>query len=227
MNSTRKLFKTTIINLLNQYGTDEVLSEAALPAYAHKNFIIDYIFWQRLSVANNYILKNYDINSTILDFGCGTGVMSYNLAINGFNVTAIDLDLKPIQVLKENINYPQSIDFIEGNILDIQFNDKKFDVIVALDVLEHIPLDKLPLFLEKFKSLLNPNGVIIVSGPTENILYKIGRKLAGNDFTGHYHETTISKIKTTFYNYYKVKTLKKLIWPFVLFEIFSATSKND
>jgi 2-polyprenyl-3-methyl-5-hydroxy-6-metoxy-1,4-benzoquinol methylase len=104
----------------------------------------------------------------------------------------------------------------------MNFETQKFDVIVALDVLEHISLDVLPIYLEKFDLILKPNGYFIVSGPTENKLYKLGRKIAGNDFTGHYHETNISEIKAVFKNTFQVNTICKLIWPFFLFEIFYA-----
>ncbi len=226
ISTTKKLFKSKILQLLELQGTDEVLSEAALPAYAHKNPIIDYIFWRRLSIAADFIKENSAKKSHILDFGCGTGVFSYEMAKNGHQVLALDLDLTPVHLLSKVISYPESITFVQGDFFTTDFKDQTFDFIVALDVLEHIPLDKLPLYLEKFNTLLKDGGYVIVSGPTENILYKIGRKLAGNDFTGEYHETTIAKIKAVFSQNFKVTTLKKLIWPLTLFEIFQAKSKS-
>lgn len=221
MKLTKRLFKNTIRDILDKQGTDEVLSEAALPAYAHKNFLIDYIFWKRLDVVSKFIDKQSNNKSSVLDFGCGTGVLSYELASKNHIVTAIDLNLKPIEILKNKIDYPDSIHFIQGDIFVIDFT-KKYDFIVALDVLEHISIEELPKFIDKFKSLLNPNGHIIISGPTENTLYKIGRKIAGRDFTGDYHHTDISMIKKVFVNHLNVKTLARLIFPFVLFEIFTA-----
>jgi 2-polyprenyl-3-methyl-5-hydroxy-6-metoxy-1,4-benzoquinol methylase len=225
MKKTKKLFKENISLLLERQGTDEVLSEAALPAYAHKNPIIDYIFWKRLEIAANFVSANSKPNSNILDFGCGTGVFSYEMALRGYNLTSLDLNLKPVELLKNKIQYSENIAFIEGDFFALNFEENSFDAIVALDVLEHIPLNELPLFLEKFDKILKKDGCIVISGPTENILYKIGRKLAGNDFTGEYHETTISKIKDVFESKFKVKTLAKLIWPFTLFEIFFANKK--
>lgn len=225
MKQTKKTFKSTISKLLQSQGTDEVLSEAALPAYAHTNPIIDYIFWKRLDLATSKVKKELPENSNVLDFGCGTGVMSFELAKSNYNVTSIDLDLTPINLLKDKIEYPNRISFIEGDIHNVDFENKKFDAIVALDVLEHIPIEDLPKYIEKFQEILNPEGIIVVSGPTENILYKIGRKIAGNDFTGHYHETTISKIKAVFNSKMKISSLGKLIWPFTLFEVFYA--KNN
>ena len=222
MKNTKKIFKNTITEILNNQGTDEVLSEAALPAYAHKNPIIDYIFWQRISLAVEFIDKNVNSNAAILDFGCGTGVLSFELAKKGFNLTSIDLDLSPLNLLQSKIKYPSNITFIEHDFLTMNFESQKFKAIVALDVLEHIPLEILPEYLKKFDELLQPNGFIIVSGPTENWLYRIGRKIAGNDFTGHYHETNINKIKNVFNLNFQVKLISKLIWPFTLFEIFYA-----
>jgi len=224
--NTKKLFKSKILQLLASQGTDEVLSEAALPAYAHKNPIIDYIFWKRLAIAGDFIKDNAGQKANILDFGCGTGVFSYEMAKSGHDILALDLDLTPVHLLSKVISYPENISFIQGDFFTTDFKGQTFDFIVALDVLEHIPLDKLPLYLDKFNELLKEGGHVIVSGPTENILYKIGRKLAGNDFTGEYHETTIAKIKAVFSNNYKVTTLKKLIWPLTLFEIFQAKRKS-
>jgi 2-polyprenyl-3-methyl-5-hydroxy-6-metoxy-1,4-benzoquinol methylase len=220
MKHTKKIFKENIVKLLQQQGTDEVLSEAALPAYAHSNPLIDYIFWRRLISASDCISQHCKPGAKILDFGCGTGVFSYEIASKGYVTTSVDLDLKPVELLKKYIDYPITIDFREGEVFTLNLEENSYDAIVALDVLEHIPIDELPKYIEKFKSLLREGGCIIVSGPTENILYKMGRKFAGKDFTGHYHETTISKIKAVFSRSFEVKLLSKLLWPLTLFEVF-------
>ena len=64
------------------------------------------------------------------------------------------------------------------------------DAIVAAEVLEHIePLDDT---LRLFESLLRPTGRLVVSLPTENRLYRLGRRLAG--FHGHYYESNAASI---------------------------------
>lgn len=220
--NTKQVFKTAINDILNVNGTNEVLSEAALPAYNHKNPIVDYIFWKRVEIAIKDVISDLKKDRNILDFGCGTGVLSYHLSKLGYNLTAIDIDLSPKNQLSEYIEFPKNINFIEGDILKLNF-DEKFDAIFALDVLEHIPLIDLPIFLKCLDDLLLPNGRIIISGPTENIFYKIGRYFAGSDFTGNYHETNIFLIKIEFVKVFKVKALKKLLFPFTIFEIFRAT----
>jgi 2-polyprenyl-3-methyl-5-hydroxy-6-metoxy-1,4-benzoquinol methylase len=220
-NDTRQLFKAEISNVLklqNSYA----IAEAALPAYAHKNPIIDYIFWSRVKTAYNYAKQNVEPNGKILDFGCGTGLLTYALAKNGFKVTGSDVEFAPLDLMKQRIDYPEEINFIKGDLLFQSIPKSSFDLIIALDVLEHV--SNLDDYISLFKSILKPNGVIVVSGPTESKLYKLGRKLAGKQFSGEYHVSNIDFIKNKFSKQMPVKVIKRLIWPFTLFELFVATN---
>ena len=213
----KRRFKSALRTIVADHKSYEV-DEAALPAYAHANPLIDYIFWQRLRVAYDYALS-HDVTN-VLDFGCGTGLMSYALAAAGKNVTAVDLNFQPLMLVKEKITFPDSITFIEGDLLRYDFGTRKFDLILALDVLEHIT--DLQPYVERFASLLTAHGSIVVSGPSENRLYKFGRYLAGSRFTGDYHVSNIANIRNEFSRHLTTRTIKKLVWPMTLFELFSA-----
>jgi 2-polyprenyl-3-methyl-5-hydroxy-6-metoxy-1,4-benzoquinol methylase len=212
----KKLFKTTISEILNTQGTNEALNESAFPAYANKNPLIDSLFWYRVEYSYNYLLKN---SSTVFDFGCGSGVLSYALAQRNIDVTAFDLTLAPINIIKDKISFPKNISFIEGGLTELKaIEENKFDSIAALDVFEHI--NDLEPYIEVFKKILKPGGFIIASGPTENWLYKMGRKIAGKDYSGDYHETNIIDVRTSLEKIAEVKKLK-IIYPLLpLFEIF-------
>ncbi len=214
---TKVKFKNAIQSVLDEKSSYEI-DEAALPAYAHRNLFIDYIFWQRIKIAYKYGLTYK--NRKVLDFGCGSGLLSYALAKNGVSIVANDVEFSPLNLLKEKINFPEEIEFIEGNLLTTNIGEKSFDLIIALDVLEHI--SNLDEYILLFKKLLKKNGVIIVSGPTENVLYKIGRRMAGEKFTGDYHVNNIGNIRMQFSKHLRTKMIKKIIWPFTLFEIFIA-----
>jgi 2-polyprenyl-3-methyl-5-hydroxy-6-metoxy-1,4-benzoquinol methylase len=146
------------------------------------------------------------------------------LAQESFSVTACDVEFSPLHLVQKKIDFPNDIDFIEGDILDMELPKNSFDIIFALDVLEHI--DSIETYIVLFEKLLKPDGVIVVLGPTENVLYKIGRKIAGSRFQGDYHVTNISLIKASFKKLLTVSTLKKLVFPIVLFEMFTATKKK-
>lgn len=216
--ATKKIFKPIIQKIARGGKGREDLLESAFFAYAHRNPVIDKIFWGRLKAVEQYIRKRELCE--ILDFGCGSGVLSYNLGQAGLNVVATDTDPVPFREVKKFIQFPAIVKFVPSLELDAKKYPGRFDAIVALDVLEHI--EDTDNAIDFLVSLLKPDGEIIVSGPTENFLYKIGRCLAGKEFTGTYHKTDIKKIRKLFEKRAEVRTIKK-IYPFLpLFDSFSA-----
>lgn len=213
---TKTKFKNAIQELLKSNSSYEI-DEAALPAYAHTNPLIDYIFWQRVETAYNYAKQHYP-KGKVLDFGCGTGLLSYAIANEGINVVANDVEFRPLKLVKTKVNFPQNIQFVEGDLLKLNLPESSFDLIIALDVLEHI--NNIDDYIVEYKRILKPGGAVIVSGPTENILYKVGRKLAGEKFTGDYHVNNIGNIRQMFEKRMDTKVIKRLIWPLTLFELF-------
>ena len=196
------------------------LDESGFPAYSHLNPLINWLFWQRLHTAMNYIEK-YTPYENILDFGCGSGVMLPFLAQHGRQVTAIDIDLVPLESLKKNIPLAENVQVLDANQISLsQLTPKSFDLINALDVLEHV--DDLSTTLRDLLHLLRPGGRLLVSGPTENIFYQMGRKLAGPEFSGDYHERGTAEIKRELARLACVRQIATLYWPAPLFEIFVA-----
>jgi 2-polyprenyl-3-methyl-5-hydroxy-6-metoxy-1,4-benzoquinol methylase len=218
--STKKMFKEVVQEIITTDKSYEV-DEAALPAYADKNPLIDYIFWKRIKLAYNHSLKEKKGN--VLDFGCGIGLFSYLLSKTSENIVAIDIETKPLELVKSKVDFSNNIKFKKGELKNTDIPDNSLDTIYALDVLEHI--ENIDEYIDLFLKKLKLNGKVVVSGPTENTMYKIGRRLAGERFTGDYHVTNISGIKKAFTKKMKVKTLGKIMWPFTLFEIFEATKE--
>lgn len=168
----------------------------------------------------NYIETNapYD---TVLDFGCGSGVMLPFLAQHSKQVIALDIDLLPLEKVKKHIPLPSNVEVYDANQITLSgLPQKSFDLINALDVLEHV--DDLPRTLSELLALLRPGGQLVVSGPTENILYQIGRKIAGPEYSGAYHERGIAEIKRELTRVTRLEQIATLYWPVALFEIFAA-----
>jgi len=157
----------------------------------------------------------------VLDFGCGSGVMLSFLAQHSQHVTALDIDLDPLERVKKYIPLGENVLVLDAKQSPIsQLAPKSFDLINALDVLEHV--DDLPGTLTDLLNLLKPGGQLIVSGPTENILYQVGRKLAGPEYSGEYHERGTAEIKRELARMAHVRQIATLYWPIPLFEVFVA-----
>jgi len=195
------------------------MDEAGFPAYSHPNPLINWLFWQRLHKVMDYLERDAPYEH-ILDFGCGSGVMLPFLCGISTRVTAMDIDLLPFERISRQHAFPANLTVHDARELILKDLPKaSIDIIVATDVLEHV--DDLPGTLADMETLLKPGGQLVVSGPTENILYKIGRKLAGPEYSGDYHERGILEVRKLLAEQMQVIHIATLYWPVPLFEIFA------
>ena len=196
------------------------LDEAGFPAYSHPNPVINWLFWQRLHKAMNFIQEHAPYRKA-LDFGCGSGVMLPFLCNLAQQVTALDVDLQPFERMRSQIDFPTNLNVQDAKLVKVtDWPAAQFDLIVALDVLEHVK--DLDSVLASLLRLLAQGGRLVVSGPTENIFYRIGRRLSGPEYTGSYHERGIGEIRRRLEAQAKVISIATLYWPLPLFEIFAA-----
>jgi len=98
----------------------------------------------------------------ILDVGCGPGILSEPLARLGANVTGIDASDQFLKAAQEHAQKQDlSIDYQLASIEDIAKKSKKYDVVCALEVVEHV--DNVDRFLQSCMNSLKDDGVLFVS----------------------------------------------------------------
>ena len=125
-------------------------------------------FW--FKARRKFILQLIEGSSkdlSILDIGCSSGVLLNNLIDIGFevnNMYGIDISAKAVQNCKEN-------GIQNAFIMDAQHIDlnRKFDIIIASDCLEHVQDDEKAL--QNWHDLLNPEGQLFVFVPAFTILW--------------------------------------------------------
>lgn len=118
----------------------------------------------------NYI-KNTSIikNKTILDIGCGGGILSEKLALHGAKVTGIDISNSLINIAKTHSKL-KNLKIIYKNYDINTFckeNNKKFDIIICMEILEHI--NKKNSFFKNLKFLSTSNGLLFISSINKTI----------------------------------------------------------
>lgn len=160
----------------------ETIEESCVPSYVHRNVFAAWAAWSRLSAAAR-LYRRHAPPGPILDFGSATGELRQVLDARG-DYHFVEENEVLVEALARNI--PQA----RRETLE-SLGEGRFAAIFALDSLEHNE-DIAPI-LAAFARALQPGGVFILSGPTENVLYRLGRKLAG--FDGHYHVQTIYDIE--------------------------------
>jgi len=105
----------------------------------------------------------------ILDIGCGGGILSEALALEGAQVTAIDKAGPGLEVAKLHL-LESGLDINYQNSTAEEFSEKsksKFDVICCLEMLEHVPSPS--SVINACSGLVKKNGDVFFSTINRNI----------------------------------------------------------
>lgn len=98
----------------------------------------------------------------VLDVGCGGGLVAEPLARLGARVTGLDASAETIKVAR--LHAQQSgvdVDYICGAAEDLAGQKKKYDVVTALEIVEHVA--DVPEFVSACATLVKPGGLLIMS----------------------------------------------------------------
>ena len=116
-------------------------------------------------------------DDTILDFGCGTGLICNEIAKNVRNIQAIDISTKMIEISKNKASECkiQNIDFARTTIFDEKFKVGSFDAIIAFNIF-HL-LEEPQKYFQRLHQMLKPGGLIISSTPCMSEAYLLNSVL--------------------------------------------------
>ncbi|MCK4890945.1 MAG: class I SAM-dependent methyltransferase [Candidatus Aminicenantes bacterium] len=109
--------------------------------------------------------KYLKVSDIVLDYGCGTGLVSNEIAGNVKMVHAIDISSKMIEIAKNKAmgRKIQNIDYAYSTIFDDRYKKGSFNVILAFYVL-HLLYDPQKV-IQRMNELLKPGGLIISVTP--------------------------------------------------------------
>ena len=105
--------------------------------------------------------KYLKTSDTVLDFGCGTGLISNEIADYVKLIHAIDISYKMIEIAKNKADNRkiQNIDYTHSTIFDEGYKSGSFDIIFAFYIL-HLLEDPLKT-IQRINDLLKPGGLVI------------------------------------------------------------------
>jgi ribosomal protein L11 methyltransferase len=128
-----------------------------------------------ISMLNKY-LSNDD---TVIDVGCGSGILGITAAkLGSKKVTCIDLDKNAVKASKENVitnEVQDKVEVFHGDLLER--TDMKSNIVVA-----NIIADVIILLAEGVKEHLLPNGIFISSGIILDRVNDVEKALVDNGF---------------------------------------------
>jgi len=104
---------------------------------------------------------------SILDIGCGGGLLCEPLSRLGASVTGIDASKNNIEVAKLHAKEMKlNINYINTSPENFVYKDK-FDVILNMEVVEHV--SNLELFIQNCSKLIKKNGIMFVATINKNL----------------------------------------------------------
>lgn len=104
-------------------------------------------------------------NHTVLDYGCGPGTKTLELAGDTEKITGIDISSKMIEIAKSKVieNKIENAEFIHTNIFDDGLTKESYNVVLAFNIL-HVLKDKQQI-INRIIELLKPGGLFISMTP--------------------------------------------------------------
>ena len=191
----------------------------------HKSYQIlsPYSDKQRWEFNNNlvhlrYIAKYIPKSASLLDVGCGIGILDIALILLGYAVKGVDKYL-----FEENNNFTiqdigglrriwqsHNLEIMSKDILCDELNEK-YDAIISIATIEH--QKGIKRFLSKMLGALNPCGLLYIATPNASHLLNRARFLfglspmsghfkdwfdKGENFEGHWREYTLAELKQMF-----------------------------
>lgn len=159
----------------------EEIEESCIPSYVHGNKLAAWVAWQRAKVAAR-LYDRFAPAGPILDFGAATGEVGHLIDKRG-----------PYHIIEQDELLATACGrWQEARRTELEHAEPgSYSAMFALDSLEHN--EDIPALVARLIPLLKPDGVLILSGPTESGFYRLGRRLAG--FSGHYHHSNIFDIE--------------------------------
>ncbi|WP_312978322.1 bifunctional 2-polyprenyl-6-hydroxyphenol methylase/3-demethylubiquinol 3-O-methyltransferase UbiG [Atlantibacter sp.] len=78
---------------------------------------------------------------TVLDVGCGGGILSESMSRQGATVTGLDMGAEPLQVARLHaLESGVAVDYVQETVEDhAAKHPQKYDVVTCMEMLEHVP----------------------------------------------------------------------------------------
>jgi 2-polyprenyl-3-methyl-5-hydroxy-6-metoxy-1,4-benzoquinol methylase len=150
------------------------------------------------------LLRRFASHGALLDVGVGTGLNAALFAKAGYSVTGIEPSADAISFAKQKA---PSVHIIETTFPSSDIPSDTYDVVVMLDVLEHLDDDRAGL--AEVRRVLKPGGVLLVTVPAFAFLW------SGHDELAHHHRryrrgelvrkfvsAGLTPTKTSYYNFF-------------------------
>lgn len=112
--------------------------------------------------------RPYVRDKAVLDVGCWSA--NYFTAIGDLSGLHVGIDISRAPLVQACGLKRATTRFIEASVLELPFSPGSFDVVCMWEVLEHLPSGSEAIALKNIRSVLRPNGYLLMSTPNSHWL---------------------------------------------------------
>jgi 2-polyprenyl-3-methyl-5-hydroxy-6-metoxy-1,4-benzoquinol methylase len=134
---------------------------------------------------------------TVLDCACGKGYGAYILSKKAIQVMGVDLNPKSLALAQSTFVAPH-LSYQQCDVLNLRTLKKRFDLITAFEVIEHLPPKDTDTFLAEIAACLNPGGKLLLSTPNHDVVLKSKTQIP--EF--HINNFPAPRLKSVLENYF-------------------------
>lgn len=132
--------------------------------HGHHESVLRSHRWRTAQNSAAYLLPHLKPGMSLLDVGCGPGTLTVDLAarVAPGQITAVEISDEVLQLARTEArtNGRRNIDFVVGDVHQLDFPDATFDVVHAHQVLQHVS-DPVRA-LREMRRVCRPGGIVAV-----------------------------------------------------------------
>ena len=109
------------------------------------------------------VLSRLRDSSAVLELGCGPGIPVGQQLAAHHRLTGVDLSREQLRLAREEL---PDAELKHADMTTVRFDPSRFDAVVALYCLNHVPQNELTHLVGRIASWLRPGGLLLANFPT-------------------------------------------------------------
>lgn len=189
--SANLISSTSIGNLeLGEYFTKEILGDVK-----HLSFLLS-----RYKFITKMLRYKKGIKMLELGGNEAIGCLMFYQNLDMASYTEVDFDEKAIEWNNKNLNCLRNANFYNSDFFNCKEIEKeKYDAVISVDVIEHIPMSREEEFCTLMVDHLNENGCAIIGTPT-SYMYEYAAPATKIAHINNYSQERLYNLLSRFFN---------------------------
>ncbi len=119
------------------------------------------IYWNHNTAYHKWLLSQVKENDTVLDVGCGDGLLVYRLSKFCKQIVGLDTDIPSIEKAKKRLYNIKNASVVNAGFENYDGKKNSFDIIIFVASIHHMDLE---YCINKSITLLKPKGKLLIVG---------------------------------------------------------------